>query len=81
MLNDDPAIKTRKKPVRKVALILSTLSRAGIDSASGLTRHWAEVDSKFLFGHLKSWIKKEEVSNAKRLWINVVKKKIQEYCT
>jgi len=81
MLNDDPAIITRKKPLQKVALIVSTLSRAGIDSASGLTRHWAEVDSKFLFGHLKSWIKKEEVSNAKRLWINVVKKKIQEYKT
>ena len=32
---------------------MSSLSRVGVDSASALTRYWADVDNKFLF-HLQS---------------------------
>ncbi len=78
MLNDDPGIITRRKPLSKVAILVSSLSELGIDSASQLIKHWADEDSKFLFKSLKSWVKKENVSAVKRLWITTVKKKINE---
>merc|ERR1712012_62630 len=46
--NDDPAIITRKTPIRKVALLVSDLSSNGIDSLAALRKHWAEVDKTFL---------------------------------
>ncbi len=79
MLNDDPSIITRKKPVGKVALLVSSLSQNDIDSASKLVQHWAKNDSKFLFKCLKSWVKKDSIADVKRLWIDTVKKKVKEY--
>mmetsp|Transcript_2371 Transcript_2371/g.3579 ORF Transcript_2371/g.3579 Transcript_2371/m.3579 type:complete len:124 (-) Transcript_2371:272-643(-) len=76
MLNDDPGMITRKKPASKIALLVSALSSKGISSAEMLTKHWAEEDNKFLFKYLKSWVKKEKSSEAKRLWIHTVKKRI-----
>lgn len=78
LLNDDPSIITRKKPVGKVAMLVSNLAEHEIDSASKLTKHWANQDNKFLFKLLKTWVKKDKVSDAKRLWIDTVKKRIQE---
>jgi hypothetical protein len=49
MLNDGLSIITSKKPLKKVVLLVSALSSAGIDSAGALCKHWAEVDDKFLF--------------------------------
>jgi ATP-dependent RNA helicase DHX37/DHR1 len=73
MLNDEPSIITRKKPLKKVALLVSALSSAGVDSAAALRRHWAQVDDKFLFHHLKSWTKGEHTADVKRIWIAAVK--------
>lgn len=73
-LNDSPAIMTSKTPKAKVALIASALSDAGIDCASKLRQHWANEDNKFLFKALKSWVKPQFASQAKKLWIDVVKK-------
>jgi len=77
MLNDDASIITRRKPVSKVAILVSSLAEKGIDSASKLIKHWADEDSKFLFKCLKSWVKKDDVSAVKRLWISTVKKRIE----
>mmetsp|Transcript_9417 Transcript_9417/g.11903 ORF Transcript_9417/g.11903 Transcript_9417/m.11903 type:complete len:1448 (-) Transcript_9417:1876-6219(-) len=79
MLNDDPAIITRRKPLSKVGLIVSALSNADIDSKDGLIKYWAEKDDKFLFRQLKSWIKKDKISDFKKLWIDTVKKRIKEH--
>mmetsp|Transcript_35799 Transcript_35799/g.52484 ORF Transcript_35799/g.52484 Transcript_35799/m.52484 type:complete len:1193 (-) Transcript_35799:369-3947(-) len=76
LLNDDPAIITRKKPVNKVSLIVCALSGAGVENASSLRKYWAENDSKFLFKQLKPWTKKENVADVKRLWVSAVKKNI-----
>ena len=72
-MNDDPALVTRKTPVAKVALLVSALSGAGVDSAGALRQHWAEQDKKFLFKHLKSWIKPSDAGSAKKLWMDTVK--------
>ena len=79
MLNDNPGIITRKKPVSKIALLISSLSSNGISTAEALINHWAEKDSKFLFKNLKSWVVKEKSPEAKKLWISLVKKKILEW--
>jgi ATP-dependent RNA helicase DHX37/DHR1 len=78
LLNDDPSIITRRKPVGKVAMLVSSLSEHEIDSSSKLINYWAEQDSKFLFKILKSWVKKKNVSEVKRIWIDSVKKRIKE---
>ena len=78
-LNDSPSIMTSKTPVGKVGLITSALSDAEIDSCSKLLRHWAVVDNKFLFKTLKKWVKPEFTSQAKRLWIESVKKRSAQY--
>ena len=77
MLNDTPSIITRNTPVSKVAILVSALSGAGVDSASALRKHWAEVDNKFLFSVMKQWVKSERVSDFKKLWIAVVKENVQ----
>jgi ATP-dependent RNA helicase DHX37/DHR1 len=74
MLNDSPAIITRRAPTAKIGLLVSELSSAGVDNAAALKRHWAEKDNKFLFKCIKSWIKRENHSEAKQLWIAAVKK-------
>mmetsp|Transcript_18090 Transcript_18090/g.25078 ORF Transcript_18090/g.25078 Transcript_18090/m.25078 type:complete len:522 (-) Transcript_18090:874-2439(-) len=79
MLNDEPAIITRKAPVSKVAILVSALSKAGVDSARALRKHWSENDSKFLFKLLKSWTKSEHASEVKKLWMETVKKNIKQY--
>lgn len=81
MLNDNPAVITRRTPVSKVALLVSALSSAGVDSAAALRKHWAEIDNKFLFKHLKSWIKADRVADAKRLWMDTVKENIKVWTT
>jgi len=79
MLNEHPNIFTKKKPLSKVAIFLSSLSDNKIDSVETLTRYWAEKDQKFLYKQLKSWIKKQDVSQAKKLWIDTVKTRVQGY--
>lgn len=76
LLNDDPSLITRKSPSGKVDLLVSALSTAGINSASALRQHWANVNDKFLFKHLKSWIKPENTTEAKQIWIEAVKRQI-----
>ena len=61
----------------KVSILVSTLSAAGVDSASALRKHWAEKDDKFLFKLLKNWIKREHHSKAKGIWIETVKQNIK----
>ncbi len=80
-LNDRPTIITRRTPVAKVSTLVSALSGAGVDSASALKKHWAEKDDKFLFKNLKGWIKRESLSDAKKLWIQVVKQSIATWRT
>jgi ATP-dependent RNA helicase DHX37/DHR1 len=79
MLNDEPSIITRKKPLKKVALLVSALSSAGVDSAAALRRHWAQVDDKFLFPHLKNWTKGEHAADVKRIWIATVKTNVKQW--
>ena len=76
MLNDEPAIITRRRPSKKVTLLVSALSQSGIDSAAALQKHWAEKDNKFLFKELKPWIKKDCVDGAKRTWISAVNARV-----
>jgi len=79
MLNDSPSLLTRRAPMKKVMLFVSALSSAGIDSASALRRHWAEVDDKFLFKHLKPWVKADRVSDVKKLWIAAIRQSVLEW--
>ena len=72
LLNDESAIITRRKPAKKVLMIVSALSDAGVDSAAALQKHWAEKDNKFLFKALKPWVKSNLVEEAKQLWIAAV---------
>ena len=81
MLSDSPAIITRRTPVSKVALLVSCLASEGIDSAAALRSHWAQVDNKFLFPQLKAWVKKEHHAEAKKLWIEVVRKSVRLHGT
>jgi ATP-dependent RNA helicase DHX37/DHR1 len=81
LLNDRPTLVTRRTPVAKVSLLVSALANAGIDSASALRKHWAEKDDKFLFKHLKNWVKPDCQSEAKKLWIQVVKQNIKIWNT
>ena len=76
LLNEDTAIITRRKPQKKVTLLVSALATAGVDSARALQKHWAEKDDKFLFKILKLWVKSDCVQNAKTLWINAVKSNV-----
>jgi len=77
--NDDPAVITRKMPMRKVALLVSALSSHGIDSAGALKKHWAEEDRKFLYELIVSnWTKSEHLHTVKQLWMQTVKKYTQE---
>jgi hypothetical protein len=78
-LNDEPSIITRKKPLKKVALIVSALSSAGVDNAGALRKHWAEVDDKFLFSNLKSWTKQEYKAEVKQIWIGAVKGNVKQW--
>jgi ATP-dependent RNA helicase DHX37/DHR1 len=75
-LNDSPTTITRRTPIAKVSTLVSSLAEAGVDSASALRKHWAEKDDKFLFKILKSWVKRESQTEAKKLWIQVVKQNV-----
>ena len=72
MLNEEPLIITHRKPAKKVLMIVSALSDAGVDSAAALQKHWAEKDNKFLFKALKPWVKQSHADEAKHLWIGAV---------
>ena len=75
-LNEAPTTITRRTPSAKVSTLVSSLAGAGVDSASALRKHWAEKDDKFLFKLLKSWVRRESQTDAKRLWIQVVKQNV-----
>ncbi len=79
MLNDDPSIITRRKTASKIALFISSLANNDISSAGSLIKYWAEEDSKFLFKNLRSWVKKDVSGEAKKIWIDLVKKKVSAY--
>jgi hypothetical protein len=77
LLNESPSLLTRRIPATKGAILLSALSRAGVDSAAALRKHWAEVDKKLLFSELKNWIKADRRADFKKLWMDTVKRNIQ----
>ena len=77
LLNDNPCIITRRTPIPEVSILISALSEAGIDSLSALRKHWAEDDDKYLFKLLKNWVKRENHSKAKAIWIDAVKQNIK----
>jgi len=79
ILNDEPAIITSRKPAKKVMLLVSALSDAGVDSGAALQKHWTEKDNKFLFKALKPWVKKNRVEEAKRLWITAVNSNVDAW--
>lgn len=81
MLNDCPSTMTRHKSSTaaspKVALLVSALSSAGIDSAAALRKHWASVDNKFLFNIVgKKWVKAGREAEFQKIWIATVKQNI-----
>jgi ATP-dependent RNA helicase DHX37/DHR1 len=79
MLNDSPAVITRRTPLAKVSALVSALAGAGVDSAEALSKHWAEEDDKFLFKILKSWVKAPNTAAAKELWIVTVKTHVMNW--
>jgi len=79
MLNDEPSIITRRKPVKKVTLLVSALSDAGVDSAAALRKHWATKNNKFLFKALKPWVSRDSMEEVKRLWIGVVNVNVEAW--
>jgi hypothetical protein len=79
LLNDSPGIITRRAPSSKVTILVSMLREEGIDSAAALRKHWAEKDDKLLFKQLKAWIKPNDLSQAKRLWIDAVRKNVKTW--
>ena len=78
-MNDSPSLITRKTPSSKVNMLVSMLSKAGVDSASALRKHWSEKDDKFLFLQLKNWIKREHHSQAKNIWIEGVRLNVKKW--
>jgi len=76
-LNDAPAIITRKKPLKKVALLMAELKRGGVDCRKSLRRYWAEKDDKFLVKCLKGWVRKEKEKEVKDMWKNAVKNSVE----
>ena len=79
MLNDAPAIITRRKPAGKVVSLVSALAYAGVDSGRALRKYWAEKDNKFLLRELKAWAKKESAEEVKQLWISAVKESVHKW--
>ena len=79
MLNECPSVITKRKPAKKVTLVVSALSEAGICTVSALREHWAENSNKFLFKTLKLWVKPDRTSDAKRLWISAVNDNVELY--
>ena len=72
MLNDKPTIITQRKPMKKIMVLVSALSEAGVDSAAALRKHWAEKDEKFLFKAIKPWIIQDNAEKVKRVWTAAV---------
>jgi len=79
LMNDSPSLITQRTPSTKVNMLVTSLARAGIDSAGALRKHWSEKDDKFLFLQLKKWIKRENHSQAKRIWIEGVSQNIKRW--
>lgn len=79
LMNDSPSLLTQKIPSQKVNILVSELSRTGIDNASALRKHWSEKDDKFLFLQLKNWIKRECRSQAKKIWVEGVRQNVQKW--
>ena len=79
LMNDSPSLLTQKTPSSKVNLLISELSKAGVDSASALRKHWSEKNDKFLFLQLKNWIRHECRSEAKKIWIDGVRQNVKKW--
>jgi hypothetical protein len=79
LMNDSPSLLTQKTPSSKVNILISELSRAGVDSARALRKHWSEKDDKFLFQQLKNWIKHECRSQAKKVWAEGVRQNVKKW--
>jgi ATP-dependent RNA helicase DHX37/DHR1 len=87
MYNDHPSIITRRQSLigdqksisAKVSLLVYALSQGGVDSAAALQKHWAEMDSKFLFNVMKCWVKCDRKSDFQTIWIACVKRNIQTW--
>jgi len=77
-MNDSPSLITQRNPSAKVNMLVSALSSAGVDSATALRKHWSEKNDKFLFLQLRSWIKRENYSQAKKIWIDGVRQNIKK---
>ena len=75
--NDNPTLVTRRTPSAKVALLVSALATAGIDSAAALRKHWAEKDTKFLYSAIQKWVPPDSAAHVKSVWISMVKKKVK----
>ena len=90
--SDPPSGLTRSNAPssKKVALLVAALANAGIDSAGALRKHWAEVDSKFLYKEVfQGWVRPNGSSSTgrdtaaagrqeiKSLWMNIVKRHIR----
>jgi len=78
-MNDNPSLLTKKTPSSKVNILITELSRAGVDNASALRKHWSEKDDKFLFLQLKNWIKHEYRSEAKKIWVEGVRQNVKKW--
>mmetsp|Transcript_25755 Transcript_25755/g.53670 ORF Transcript_25755/g.53670 Transcript_25755/m.53670 type:complete len:552 (-) Transcript_25755:1612-3267(-) len=76
MLNDDPALVTRQTPSTKVAMLVSELASAGVDSAAALRKHWSK-DPKFLFAQIQRWVKPDSAAHVKSLWKDTVRKQVK----
>lgn len=78
-LNDSPLVITKKKPLKKVVLLVSALSSEDVDTAHALRKHWAEKNQKFLFRLMEPWVKKDKIAEFRRFWVNAVKKNVSRW--
>lgn len=78
-MNDSSELITRNRPSAKVSVLVESLRDAGVDCASALRKHWADHDEKFLLKCVKSWVKPEHHKVAKKVWIDVVRRNVQQW--
>jgi len=71
-LNDKPTEITGKRPLSKVAILVSRLRDSNICTLRALCEKW-KTDKLFLWKEMKLWIKKENQSEVRKLWEQVVK--------
>lgn len=74
--NDSPVLITRKKPCAKVENLVVELVKKDIYSKSTLVEYWKSKNKKFLYKQALAWVSKENVSEFKQMWMNLVKQQI-----